>query len=126
MKHAIIAAVLALNLGCATITTSSNFHGVESEYGETPIETVMIENTGWTAFKVIPIASGDPQRPNKNTCRLFKDTTTLQNNLNMLDMEMKRVGASRIANLSSRTEDESLFLLLFTRTACRTSAVLLK
>ena len=112
--------------GCATITTAHNYHGVNVEGGEVPIESVVIENTGWKIFDLIPIGGGDPQRPNSCSCRLFEDTTTLQNNLDMLEREMRRVGATRIRNLSSKTAYESLFLLLFTRTACRTSAVLLK
>lgn len=126
MKHSLFLALLASCLGCASITTANNYHGVDFEGNESPIETALIENTGWTMFKVIPIGSGNPEKPNRNSCCLFEDTTTLQNNLDMLEREMKRVGATRIKNLSSKTADESLFLLLFTRTACRTSAVLLK
>ena len=126
MRYALFALFLASFLGCATVTTAHNFHGVNVEGDESPIETVMIENTGWTMFKFIPIGSGDPKNPNKNTCCMFEDTTTLQNNLDMLEAEMKRIGATRMKNLSSKTVDESLFLMLFTRTACHTSAVLLK
>ena len=74
----------------------------------------------------IPIGGGNPEKPNRCSCRLFEDTTTLQNNLDMLEREMKSVGATRIVNLCSRKIDESVFILLFTRTACRTCAVLLK
>ena len=126
MKHSLFLALLASCLGCATITTANNYHGVDIEGNGSPIETVLIENTGWTMFKLLPIGSGNPEEPNRNSCCMFRDTTTLQNNLDMLEREMKRVGATRIKNLSSKTADESLFLLLFTRTACRTSAVLLK
>jgi uncharacterized protein YceK len=117
---------LAICSGCGSVTTTHNHHDVNVEGDETPIETVMIENTGWTLFNVIPIGSGNPNLPNECSCRLFEDTTTLQNNLDMLEREMKRVGATRIVNLYSKTLDESIFFLLFTRTACHTSAVLLK
>ena len=112
--------------GCASLTTAHRFHGVEVESDEIPIETVMIENTGWKLFKFIPIGSGDPEKPGSCSFRLFEDTTTLQNNLDMLAREMRSVGATRIVNLSSKTIDESVFIVLFTRTVCRTSAVLLK
>ena len=112
--------------GCATVTTAHNYHGVNVEGGEVPIESVVIENTGWKIFDFIPIGGGNPERPNSCSCRLFEDTTTLQNNLDMLEGEMKSVGATRIVNLCSRKIDESVFILLLTRTACRTSAVLLK
>lgn len=126
MKYAIFLMALSSCLGCATVTTAHNFQDVNIEGDESPIETVMIENTGWTMFKILPIGSGNPEKPDKISCCIFRDTTTLQNNLDMLEREMKRVGATRIRNLSSKTAYESLFLLLFTRTACRTSAVLLK
>lgn len=126
MKTIAILIAFAICAGCATVTTTNNHHDVNVEENETPIETVMIENTGWMLFNVIPIGSGNPDRPNECSCRMFEDTTTLQNNLNMLEWEMKRVGATRIANLYSKTLDESIFFLLFTRTACHTSAVLLK
>ena len=112
--------------GCASITTAHNFYGVKVESGVTPIESVFIENTGWKLFKFIPIGGGNPDKPNTCSCRLFEDSTTLQNNMDMLESEMKRVGATKIVNLSSKIIDESVFILLFTRTACRTSAVLLK
>ena len=123
-----IFALLALfaMAGCATVTTAHNYRGVNVEGGVVPIESVVIENTGWKMFNFIPIGGGNPEKPNRCSCRLFKDTTTLQNNMDMLEREMKSVGATRIVNLCSRKIDESVFILLLTRTACRTSAVLLK
>lgn len=126
MKAIAFLLFLALFGGCASVTTAHNFHGVDMENHGTPIETVMIENTGWNLFKVVPIGSGDPSKPNAYSFRLFRDTTTLQNNLDMLEREMKSVGATRIVNLYSKTIDENVFIMLFTRTTCRTSAVLLK
>ena len=120
------AAVLLICAGCATINTANDYHGIGIEDGETPLETVEIENTGWLLFRCIPVGSGDPRYPNKKTCRYFRNTVTLQNNLNILDGEMARVGATRITNLSSRRTDESIFVILFTRRAYHTSAVLLK
>lgn len=125
MRLFALLAVIAVS-GCATITTAHNYHGVNVEGGEIPIESVVIENTGWKLFDFIPIGGGNPERPNRCSCCFFEDTTTLQNNLDMLEREMKSVGATRIVNLSSRTIDETVFILLLTRTACRTSAVLLK
>jgi len=120
------AAALLICAGCATINTANDYHGIGIEDGETPLETVEIENTGWLLFRCIPIGSGDTRYPNKKTCRYFQNTVTLQNNLNILDGEMERIGATRITNLSSRKTDESVFIILFTRRAYHTSAVLLK
>ena len=97
-----------------------------SENGEQPIETIEIENTGWLLFRCIPLGSGDPLRPNEMTCRFFRNTVTLQNNLEMLEDEMERVGAKRVENLISRKTDESMFILLLTRRSYHSSAVLLK
>ena len=66
MKAIAALTVMAVCAGCATITTSHNHHDVNVEGDETPIETVMIENTGWTLFNVIPIGSGDPDRPDES------------------------------------------------------------
>ena len=126
MKFSALFLLAAACAGCATVTVSHDSHGGRVEGGEVPVETVMVENTGWLLFNIIPIGSGNPDRPNECSCRMFTDTTTLQNNLDMLEREMKRAGATRIENLYSKTQDESIFFLLFTRTACRTSAVLLK
>ena len=121
---AISAFVLAS--GCATINKTSDHHGIRIENSEQPLETVEIENTGWQLLRCIPLGSGDPMRPNERTCRLFRDTVTLQNNLDMLDGEMKRCNAKRVVNLTSHKTSENMFLILLTRRAYHTSAVLLK
>lgn len=129
MKRAMIlsAGVAAmLFAGCASIRSSKVFHGVKVEDGETPLETVEVENSGWEIFKCIPIASGDVQHPNKSACRWFTDTVTLQNNLNLLEREMKAKGATRFTNLTSRNSEETFLFILLTRNAFHTSAVLLK
>ena len=128
MKMRLLTA-LALSLafaGCASIHRGTDYHGMGIEDGEPPLETIEIENTGWLLFTFIPLGSGDPLRPNENTCRFFRNTVTLQNNLEILEDEMERVGAKRVANLISRKTDETVFLILLTRRAYHTSAVLLK
>ncbi len=119
-------ATAMLLAGCATIRQSKIFHGVKVEDGETPLETVEIENSGWELFKFIPLGSGDPRYPNKSSCRLFMDTVTLQNNLDMLEKEMMATGATRFTNLTSRNSEETFLFIVLTRNAYHTSAVLLK
>lgn len=126
MKVFALIPLLLIATGCTTVTTAHNFRDVDIESNETPIETVMIENTEWKLFQFIPIGSGNPEKPNRCSTLLFENSANLQNNLDMLEREMRSVGATRIVNLSSKTIDESVFILLLTRTACRTSAVLLK
>ena len=125
MRKLILPVLLACCAGCATIKRATDYHGAKIENGETPIETLEIDNTGWLLFKFIPLGGGDPQRPNKPGCYIFKNTVTLQNNLDMLKDEMKRVKATRVINLSSRKTDETIFVILLTRHAYHTSAVLL-
>jgi hypothetical protein len=126
MKSLIPLLLALVCAGCATIHRATDYHGMGIEDGEAPLETIEIENTGWLLFKCIPLGSGDPLRPNEKTCRFFRNTVTLQNNLEMLEDEMERVGASRVANLTSRKTDESMFILLLTRRSYHSSAVLLK
>ena len=124
MLPAIAAALLLA--GCATVRYSTTFHGVKVEDGEEPLEIVEIENSGWELFKCIPLASGDTRYPNQLSCRWFLNTVTLQNNLNLLEQEMKTRGATRFTNLTSRNSEESFLFILLTRNAYHTSAVLLK
>ena len=127
MKQALIAFAAAIVFaGCATVNKATDYHGMGIEDGEIPLETSEIENTGWLLFTCIPLGSGDPLQPNRKTCRFFRNTVTLQNNLEMLEDEMERVNAKRVVNLASRKTDESIFFVLLTRRAYHTSAVLLK
>lgn len=126
MKRLLPAILACCCAGCATIQRATDYHGAGIENGETPIETVEIENTGWLLFKFIPLGCGNPSHPNEFGCRIFENTVTLQNNLDMLESEMKRVDATRVVNLSSRKTDETVFIVLLTRHAYHTSAVLLK
>ncbi len=127
MKTILSALVGALLLaGCTTVRYSTTFHDVKVEDGETPLEIVEIENSGWELFKFIPLASGNPQKPNRLSCRWLSNTVTLQNNLNLLEQEMKTRVATRFTNLTSRNSEESFLFILLTRNAYHTSAVLLK
>ena len=125
MKSFLVLALLAC-AGCATIRRATDYHGAGIENGEQPIETVEIENTGWLLFKFIPLGSGNPSCPDEFGCRIFQNTVDLQSNIDMLQAEMKRVKASRVINLTSHKTDETIFVILMTRHAYHTSAVLLR
>ena len=114
MKSAAIAALAALLAGCSTVTVSRN--------GSTMVN---IENSGWYLLNFIPIASGNPARPNSCTTRLFSKTVTLENNVKMLDKVIADEGAVAIRDLNSFTIDEHILLILFKRHAYHTSAQLL-
>ena len=125
MKRLVPVLAVAM-VGCASIHTANEFHGVALEGDETPIESVEIENTGWSLLKCIPLGSGDPDEPNERSCRLFTNTVTLSNNVSLLRREMARVHATRVANLTSRKTEETILFILLTRNAYHTSAILLK
>ena len=111
-----LAAILAVALlgGCATVTVSRD--------GATMVN---IENSGWYLLNFIPIASGNPARPNSCTTRLFSKTVTLENNVKMLDKVIREEGAAAVRDINSFTIDEHVLLILLKRHAYHTSAQLL-
>ena len=126
MRTSLFLLFLLVFAGCSTIRRATDYHGVGIENGEKPIETAEIENTAWLLFKFIPLGSGNPSHPDEFGCKLFQNTVDLQNNMDMLQSEMKRVKASRVVNLTSHKTDETIFVILLTRHAYHTSAVLLR
>lgn len=105
---------LAVFSGCAVIDISDK--------GSRTM--VSIQNSGWELFSCIPIASGNPNCPNRNTCRWFTDTITLENNVKMLERAMKATDATGYRNLSSSIVDETVFFVLVNRRVYHTSAEL--
>ena len=114
MKAAALALLCALLSGCATVTVSR--HGATM---------VNIENTGWYLLNFIPLASGNPAKPNCFSTRLFSKTVTLENNVKMLDKIIAEEGAVAVRDLNSFIVDEHVFLILLKRHAYHTSAQLL-
>lgn len=121
----LVAIAIMLCCGCASVHIATDFSGVKVEDGLQPIETVEITNTGWLLFTCIPIASGNVDHPNSVSTRFFSRTVTLDNNLKLLSGEMARVKATKMANLTSRYDDENILFILLKRRAYHTSAVLL-
>jgi hypothetical protein len=114
MKAAALALLCALLSGCATVTVS--------RHGSTMVN---IENTGWYLLNFIPLASGNPAKPNCCSTRLFSKTVTLENNVKMLDKVIADEGAVAVRDLNSFIVDEHVFLILLKRHAYHTSAQLL-
>lgn len=116
MKRVIFAALFAALLcsGCAIVKTSS-------EGGR---EMVAIENSCWYLFNCIPLASGNPEKPNERDFKLGVKTMTLDNNIRMLEAEMQRRGFTRYRDLVSYTADESYLVILLKRRSLYTSAEL--
>ena len=114
MKRVAIILACALLGGCATVTMSRD--------GATMVN---IENSGWYLLNFIPIASGNPARPNSCTTRLFSKTVTLENNVKMLDKVIRDEGAVAVRDINSFTIDEHVLLILLKRHSYHTSAQLL-
>ena len=114
MKRLAIILACALLGGCATVTVSRD--------GATMVN---IENSGWYLLNFIPLASGNPARPNACTTRLFSKTVTLENNVKMLDKVIRDEGAVAVRDINSFTIDEHVLLILLKRHAYHTSAQLL-
>ena len=112
-RFAVILACALLG-GCATVTVSRE--------GATMVN---IENSGWYLLNFIPLASGNPARPNACTTRLFSKTVTLENNVKMLDKVIRDEGAVAVRDINSFTIDEHVLLILLKRHAYHTSAHLL-
>ena len=114
MKWAALTLACALLSGCATVTVSRD--------GATMVN---IENSGWHLLNFIPLASGNPARPNSCTTRIFSKTVTLENNVKMLDKVIRDEGAVAVRDINSFTVDEHVLLILLKRHAYHTSAQLL-
>lgn len=112
--------------GCASVHVTQAYNGVAVENGRRPAQTVEIENSGWYILTFIPVASGDPNNPNRHTCRWFTDTVKLENNIHLLDQIKQRERVTEVANLTSHRSDEKYLVFLVARRAYHTSAVLLK
>ena len=120
------AAAALFACGCTSVLKSKEFGDVKTDGGSTPVAAVEIENSVWLLFNFIPVASGSPDHPNRNRCKLFRNTVNLPNNMKVLQAEMEQENVTKVANLTSHYSEESYLFFLLTRRACHTSAVLVK
>ena len=120
------AAVALLACGCTSVLKSKEFGDVRTDGGSTPVAAVEIENSVWLLFNFIPVASGSPDHPNLNKCKLFRNTVNLSNNMKVLQAELEQEEVTKVANLTSHYTEESYLFFLLARRACHTSAVLVK
>lgn len=115
MRRAFLCILAAAALsGCATVVFSD-------EGGRQMVDIV---NTGWYFLNFVPMASGNPDAPNECSCRIFRQTTTLENNVRLLERAIAERGAVSAKSISSYWTDESVFFILFKRHSCHTSAEL--
>ncbi len=125
MRRMLAMLVLALTAGCATVVYTPFENGPRTVDGETALGMVEVDNVCWD-FLFLPIASGDVDNPNGWTCDWFSRSTTLDNQLTMLEREARRLGARKAIDVVTLSDDEDVLLILFLREKIRTSAVLLK
>ena len=122
----LFAAAALFACGCTTVLKSKEFGDVKTDGGSTPVAAVEIENSVWLLFNFIPVASGSPDHPNLNRCKVFRNTVNLPNNMKVLEKEMACEGVEKVVNLTSHYTSESYLFFLLARRACHTSAVLVK
>lgn len=112
--------------GCVTVKEANDFQNVKVDGRQTPAAVVEVENSVWLLLNFIPLGSGDPSMPNKNACRWFRNTVSLETNMKVLHAKMDEMGVHEVANLTSRYADEKYLLFLLAHRTCHTSAVLVK
>ena len=120
----LVAAATLFACGCTTVLKSKEFGDVKADGGSTPVAAVEIENSVWLLFNFIPVASGSPDHPNLNRCKVFRNTVNLPNNMKVLEKEMACEGVEKVVNLTSHYTSESYLFFLLARRACHTSAVM--
>lgn len=126
MRQAIVAVAMSALVGCSTTLTRLPATKMPSSSDVRPLEVVEISNACLLLLSFLPIASGDPQSPNSWGCTWFEDTTTVENQMRMLEAEASRIGATRAVDVTTLRTDESLFFFLLQREKIHTSAVLVR
>lgn len=126
MRQAIVAVAMSALVGCSTTLTRLPATKMPSSSDVRPLEVVEISNACLLLLSFLPIASGDPQSPNSWGCTWFEDTTTVENQMRMLEAEASRIGATRAVDMTTLRTDESLFFFLLQREKIHTSAVLVR
>lgn len=114
MRKIFLILLAALLSGCASV----EFSGVGRR------KMVVVSNSGWYLFNLIPLASGNPDDVNNATCLFFSETATLENNLKILNKVVKDTGADSVESVKSYWSDESVFVILMKRHVINTSAEL--
>lgn len=114
MRKIFLILLAALLSGCASVEFS--------DVGRRKM--VVVSNSGWYLFNLIPLASGNPDEVNKMSCQFFSETATLENNLKILNKVVKDSGADSVESVKSYWNDESVLIILMKRHVISTSAEL--
>ena len=122
----LLVVALACASGCALVTSLPAEPGAKTAEGEEIVETVQVMNSSWSLLCLLPIASGDIEQPNCESCLPFRDSVNLENQIKMIEAEAKKCGASRAKHVVTYEDDEDVFLLLLLRRKIHTSATLVR
>jgi hypothetical protein len=114
MRKSLLILLAALLSGCASVEVS--------DVGRRKM--VVVSNSGWYLFNLIPLASGNPDHVNNATCLFCSETATLENKLKILNKVVKDTGADSVESVKSYWSDESVFVILMKRHVINTSAEL--
>ena len=98
------AAVTLAAAGCANVQTTNRFGAAVGGKGLNPRDSIVVENSGFYLFGVVPLVSGSTVHPGGST--LFNNTVTLENNLRLLEAEAAKKGPFVLDSISS-VEDSS-------------------
>lgn len=112
--------------GCAIVTRIPSESGALTAEGDEIIETVQAMNSSWSLLCLLPLASGDVDSPGCVSCRPFRDSVSLDNQLRMIEAEAEKCGATRATHVVTYEDDEDVFLILLLRRKMHTSAVLVR
>lgn len=126
MKAFAVALCMLAMAGCMTSEISYTPDGVPGDGDQEHLMTVDIENVGWYLFDFIPILCGDPHHVNEVSSVFFRDTLTLQNNLDELMRIAQREGTYTIGSMMSHEVSESVWVIILSRHAYHTSATLMR
>lgn len=125
-RRIVLASVLMCASGCALVTRLPAEPGEKTADGEEIVETVQVMNSSWSLLCLLPIASGDIEQPNCESCLPFRDSVNLENQIRMIEAEAKKCGASRARHVVTYEDVEDVFLVLLLRRKMHTSATLVR
>jgi len=91
-----------------------------------PVTMAKVKNTSWYLFDFIPLGTGNPDKPIGSSFRLFSDLANVSSNMKLLSKIIEEENATTVSNITTVATDEKIFIILFTRHSCQTSAELIK
>jgi hypothetical protein len=118
---ALAAAVALAAAGCANVQTTNRFGAPVGGKEVQPRDSIVVENSGFYLFGVVPLVSGSTENPGGST--LFNNTVTLENNLRLLEAEAAKKGPFVLDGLSSVEDSSSAWSIgIISRRTITTSA----